>query len=227
MDPNICAPGKYDQKNNTCFTLEQLQEMIGAYNRYVTKKKFNLFEKNLSNFSIIKLKNDKKYLLLELFKRFDSTCGNNELCLTKQKFMDEIEKEMMEDITTNTFRPIGPKKPTEWLSTSDITKIMNQYENVYPNFRYIGTVPSNCSKLDFCPLYKFNFDEYLMDKIDNLGVIFNLDEYGERGSHWVSLFMNLTNREIYFCDSNGKQPSDNITDIIKHFTEYFKKKEKK
>jgi hypothetical protein len=225
METNVCAPHKYDRENNTCFTLDQLVEMASAYNRYLTKNKLNPNPKpHFENAKLIDIKSNKKYLLLEFKKRFEKICNNDEICLTRQAFMNHIVKEMKEDIINNTFRPKGPNDPKEWLSTYDINNIMAQYEKIYPKFGYFGAVPLNCNELTFCSLYKLDFDQYAKNGTEQFGIIFNLDRHGEAGSHWVAMFIDIINGEIYFCDSNGKPPIDNILSIIKQFTDYYKNK---
>jgi hypothetical protein len=225
MNANICAPKKYDAENNTCFTLEQLIEIAGAYNRYLTKDKLNPIKKQaLGNANIIDIKSDKKYLLNQLKKKFETVCNGDEICLTQQAFMNEIVKEMRDDIDNHTFRSNGPNDPKEWLSTFDINNVMSQYEKIYPHFKFFGAVPLNCDELAFCSLYKLNFQKYLADGITSIGIIFNLDKYGQSGSHWVALFIDISNGKTYFCDSNGKPPIDNIAQIISQFKQYHKNK---
>lgn len=225
MDANICAPKKYDAKNNTCFTLDQLVEMAKAYNRFLTKSKLNPYNKQTyGNANLIDIKSNKKYLLFELKKRFETVCNGDEVCITHQAFMNEIVGEMRDDIKNYTFRTVGPDNPKEWLSTGDINNIMLQYEKIYPDFKFFGAVPLNCDELNFCSLYNLNFEEHVNNNINNIGIIFNLDRYGQPGSHWVALFIDLPNGKIYYCDSNGKPPIDNIFQIIIQFEKYYKNK---
>lgn len=230
MSDNICAPKKYDSKNNTCFTLNELVELVGAYNRHLTKTMFGPnneiggSDNKNETISLIKIKKNKAYLLKELLKRFNNVCGNDESCITKQDFMNEIVKEMREDFDKKIFRSIGPVKSTEWLSNDDIDNILSQYENVYPDFKFLGAVPSNCSDLSFCQLFKLDYNKFLKDNINQLAIVFNLDVYGQPGSHWVALYINIKNGEIYFCDSNGHEPIENIQKVIDVFIKYYTKK---
>lgn len=224
MDTNICAPHKYDSDNKTCFSTEQLLEMARAYNRYLTKTKLlpNKTTKNISS-DLIKIKTDKPYLLHELLSRFETVC-DSEVCLTKQSFMNEIVKEMRDEFENDTFRHEGPSDPTEWLNTTDIGKIVKQYEKIYPNFKFLGAVPLNCNDLSFCSLYKLDYNDYVKKNIKYLGMVFNHDRHGETGSHWVSLFIDIPKGEINYCDSTGKNPIANINDVIKQFISYHEKK---
>ena len=221
MDKNICAPNKYDNKNNTCFSLEQLLEMAKAYNRYITKIKLSPEEKQYIKVDTIKIKEDKQYLLKELLKKFDKICKGNEFCLSKQEFMNEVVKEMREEIDQHTFRPSGPPNPTEWISTIDINNILIQYEQVYSDFKFLGAVPLNCDELQFCSLYKLDFGKYDKMGVTRFGIIFNYDKFGQAGSHWVTAVANTETGEIYFCDSMGKKPFGNIVKFIEQFRKYY------
>ena len=226
MNINRCAPGKYDSANNTCFGQEQLIEMASAYNRYLVKAKLNPNRVNLPNADLINLNNklNKPYLLMELKKRFDHICKGDELCLTQQSFMNEIVREMRDDIVNNTFRPDGPVEAKDWLSTQHINNIMKQYEPIYPDFKFLGAVPLDCDIHAFCPLHRIDMDKYLSNRISKLGIVFNMDKFGDPGSHWVSMYIDIANGEIYYCDSNGKKPIDNMNTVISQFLDYYKKK---
>ena len=222
---NICAPDKYDKNSKSCFTTNQLIEMTKAYNRYVTKQRMAPSRNNnFNNAELIKIKSDKEYLIDNLMKRFNNVCNGNEICLTQQDFMNDVLKEVRDDIENDTFRPNGPAKSTEWLSTTDINNIMKQYETVFPGFKFMGAVPLDCNDHSFCSLYQINFNEHENNGITKMGVVFNHDRYGESGSHWVALYINIEAGEIYFCDSMGKEPIGNIKHVIKSYMDYYKKK---
>lgn len=226
---DYCAPGRYDSKHSTCFSVEQLVEMAGAFNRYVTKMGLGVgggdrFDANDTKF--IQIKRDKPYLLTELHKRFQNVCRNNDMCLTQQKFMNEIVREMYVDILKNTFRPEGPDYKTEWLSTQNIEEILGQYEHIVPEFEFLGAVPLDCDKLSFCSLYNIDYDQYLSRGINKLGVVFNHDKYGQSGSHWVALYLDLNKPAVYFADSMAGKPFGNMLHVINKFEEYCKKRNK-
>ena len=71
----------------------------------------------------------------------------------------------------NTFAPLQPiswkRKPTEWLSSVDIQKVMKQWENAYKCFEFIGPTPidfdshklyGECVWEELC---KFNLSSFL------------------------------------------------------------------
>ncbi|MEM3062147.1 MAG: Ulp1 family isopeptidase [Nitrososphaerota archaeon] len=223
MAHNICAPGKYDHENNTCLSTKQLVEIAKAYNQYI----FTHSEGPISLGSLINIKEDKKYLLNELFKRFEQ-CKMNDICLIEQDFIKKFMKEIYNNIIVNSFRHEGPKNPNEWLSTSDINYVMYQYQFIYPDFKFLGAVPLDCDKLTFCPLHQIKFDKYFGVGFTRLGVIFNHDKYGYPGSHWAPLYINNAKEigEIYYCDSTGHPPLEDIKRFIDKYIVYHKNKRK-
>lgn len=218
---NTCAPGRYDKQHNTCFSTKQLSEMAKAYNRYVSKQKLKPSKSNSldGGYIIDNVNADTNQLLKNFRKIFGEIDEKN---ILQGQFMKEIVREMYDDINNETFRPDGPSGPTDWLSTVDINSIMNQYHHVYPDFYFLGAVPMDCDKVNYCSLFKMDFDEYYKDGYIKLGIIFNLDKHNEPGSHWVALYMDLKNGNIYYCDSTGNKPSGNILDIINKFKTYMK-----
>ena len=215
---DVCAPGKYDAKNDTCFNQKQLTEMAKAYNRYITKKKLHPSDNKLDDKADL-IKNpdaDVPTLLKEFRKRFGKIDDRD---LSQREFMKGVIKEI-----DSAFRPQGPKDPIEWLSTLDINAIMNQYHQVYPDFRFLGAVPSDCDIVKGCTLNQFDFEEYRKDGIKQLGIIFNLDKHNQPGSHWVALYINMKDGYIYYCDSVGNEPSAPIKHFINQFKTYYKQK---
>lgn len=235
MKANGCAPDRVNNSNdsndsNNCFTLEELIELVSAYNRYVTKHKLNPNNNQSTDVKYgrpIKIKKDKKYLITELHLRFVNRCNGSDACLLKQEFMKEIVDEMRKHIEENAFMPNGPSSDTEWLSTTDINEIMKKYEKKYKQFTFLGAVPLDCEKYSFCSLYSVDFESIKSSGKTTIGVIYNLDKLGSPGSHWVSMFIDLDNGEINFCDSQGDPPVGNINGLINKFIKWYESTTKK
>lgn len=132
---------------------------------------------------------------------FVKQCGNDETCWLEQP---EISRTPGIDLY---HKPEGPSDSNRWLKSSELDHVMRQYESVYDDFRYMGAVPIDFDKildefmtLDFCRLYH--------NGIRRMGFIFNLDTHDQSGSHWVSMFLNITDSDPYigFFDSFGECP---------------------
>ena len=163
--------------------------------------------------------NDPRAIWLFFRRNLTKHCYD-ELCwLNDATFHVKIDKEKM---AQNIFRPFSPrewkKKPFEWLSSVDINKVMRQYEENYPNFKFIGPSPIDYDHKELygsCvweQLCKFNLKEYKTQEVTKIGIVFNLDKHDQPGSHWVALFVDLDKGFIFYFDSNGVRAP---TQIIK------------
>lgn len=201
-----CAPTK-SYNEGSCFTIIQLKIMCESYNNFID-------EKNIKG-DKIKIEDNKRNLIIQLTDKIGNRC-NNQICWLKQKFVKELEDE---DILNNTFRPIGPNGKFEWLSTTHINDVMNQYEHKYPEFKFFGAVPIDFDDLPFLGIKDINYDDLYKNKT-KLGFVFNLDEHWKSGSHWVSLYSDLEKKQIFFFDSYGKRPEKRIRDLVKKLSRW-------
>lgn len=208
---SICSPhigGKI------CYSKNDLLYIARLYNKYTTNK--------------IKLsKMTKLQLWKVLHERFKNLCSH-QLCWIEQKY---IPKHFYEK-TKGKFKPKMPKtwfeNINEWLSTLEIENVMNQYDKKYKKFKFLGAVPSDCPKAITCPLTNLDIKAYIKKRQTKIGIIFNLDEHHQSGSHWVSLMIDLGQKRICYYDSNGVEPNKNIlhfiNEIIHKMKNVFKKK---
>lgn len=204
---NICAPNHKDL-TNSCFTNEELHTIIDAWNSKVSKSEQ------------IDKKMERGKMIQAIRTKFQKQCKDDETCWLEQGFLDpEIKMDLIES-----FKPEKPTKweenPKEWASTIDIDAVLSQYEKKYEDFKYLGAVPIDFdSSLDMgmCvvdELCKIDVEALWLDGIRRIGIVFNLDPHDKPGSHWVSLFVNLTNGGIYFFDSVGSYPPREIEKLM-------------
>lgn len=205
IDDTRCAPTK-EYKDGSCFEYDSLVKIASSFN--------NKYRNNQ-----IKISKDKNKLVKEIESKLKREC-DDQTCWLKQNFTREILDESMK----NTFRPKGPTKKNAWLSTSDIDKVMEQYHEKYHNFMYLGTVPSDFERIPILNFRDMNFDSILKSGKSKLGMVINLDEHTEGGSHWVALYIDLKKNIVYFFDSFGKKPIRNIKKFINRVVKYMYKK---
>ena len=169
--------------------------------------------------------NDAREIWKNLKENMRGVC-NEEACWMRQEFTkNKITPEMLH----YTFMPAAPeswkKNKNTWLTSTDISRVMLQYEHKYPHFAFIGPSPIdfNSTKYDntcvWDDLCKFNLAEQIKKGKTKIGVIFNLDEHWEGGSHWVALFIDCDKNIIFYFDSTG----DSIPKQIKRFVERVEK----
>ena len=175
----------------TCYTLEDLTKLKKSW--------------NIRHDDDLILSSEPKQIWNSLKERLNNVC-NKESCWLRQNFVSSrLGNELL-----NSFAPQQPvswkKNPYEWLTTTDIQKVMKQYEDAYDDFEFIGPSPidydTNVNNACVWPeLCDFNIEEKILNGKKNIGIIFNLDTYNEPGSHWVALYISLNTHEIYYFDS--------------------------
>ena len=210
MNDNKCAPN-INFHNGSCISLDLLKKIKIAYNE----------NENNSNKINLNYKDEDK-LKQNLLKELKNKLGDNEQLWIRHKSLKNLSKKDYNILQNNTFRPNGPQGQFEWLSTLDINKVLYQYEQKYDDFKFLGAVPIDFMDLDYLIFNKINFQELQENNINRFGVIFNLDESWKNGSHWVSLFFDLNEGQIYFSDSFAIEPEKRILDFINIIEKYLK-----
>lgn len=165
--------------------------------------------------------------------------GGDDLALLNQSSLPDSQKRLLKQ---KWFRPDAPRewkeKPDTWLTNEDIEKVMKQYEEAYPEFRFLGAVPidfsapdpyirteagsggGSTSNLDKCMVQEFckvNLKEAIASGKKLLGAVFNLDPHYKGGSHWVSLVIRPT-EGVYYFDSYGLPPPLQIARFMRNLT---------
>ena len=210
----VCSPTKTNT-SFTCYSSNSLEKMRNLWNaRHPDYKIDSTTPKKIWDF---------------LQTRFQNVC-NTESCWLRQQFMaNNLDSELL----VNTFAPNAPKKwltnPNEWLNSVDLENVMKQYENKYHCFEFIGPSPIDFDdrKLNgMCvwdELCTFDIKQKLEKGKTKIAVIFNLDPHYKSGSHWVSLFINIKKKFIFFLDSNGDKIPKRINTLVKRIISQAKK----
>lgn len=146
-----------------------------------------------------------------------------ESCWVKQIAGNNVE--LMES-----FAPKSPdswkNNKNEWLSDSDLSRVMQQYEKIYKCFEFIGPSPidfdsknkskTSCVYNDLC---NFSIKTQIMKNKNKIGIIFNLDTHDQPGSHWVSLFINIKKKWIFYFNSTGEPAEKEIKAFVNRVIE--------
>ena len=193
--------------NKTCMKMDTLKKLVKHINK----------DKRFNNIEITKYNSKNKEKLIKKIKKELSCSTNLDFCVLKKE--DEFY-----DILKKDFKPKGPIKNEEWLSTLDIMKVMEQYEEKYKDFEFLGPFP-----IDFHFLYKDFMNINIKKLIKNhkkLGIIFNTDDSNGSGEHWISLFLDLKDKTICFFDSSSDKPPKEIKKLITQLKRSCKKEYK-
>jgi hypothetical protein len=158
----------------------------------------------------------KQTLIKELTKRLNMC--NDQLCWFDQKFASKIEK-IYKNAKKEYFRPTGPQGKFTWLNTININEVLEQYEKKHPEFKFLGAVPA-----DFDSLNYYNFKKKdILDLVDKgktkFGIVFNLDNHDQSGSHWTSAYADVKNGLIYYSDSYASPPDSRFCKLLRRFAQ--------
>jgi hypothetical protein len=185
----------------TCYTKEILMKIRDEYNKSHPDTKIVEIEPN----AVWEALRDRLYY-----------------CKKEDCWLKELKDTSLRDnIDTYIFAPDSPPSwgtnPNEWLSNIDILNVLSQYQRTYKNFRFLGPSPidfdthlnntDKCVEQDICT---FSIEKQMKDKKNKIGIIFNLDRHDESGSHWVSFFIDLENKVLFFFDSAGDSIPEEI-----------------
>lgn len=202
IEPEMkCAPSK-KYTNGSCFTIDALQKIAQSYNQRSSDK--------------IDVTLSKEKLVEVLDKKLSEKCSD-QICWLRLDVVKQLEDD---DIDDNTFRPHGPSKKYEWLSTTHINDVIAQYQQIHKDFLFLGAVPYDFDDLPVLGISNLKFDELERDNKHKIGIVINLDEHYKNGSHWVALYTDLLQNKIYFFDSLGKKPYKRIRKFINRVTKY-------
>ena len=206
---------KNSHKSDTCLDDRLLIKIGNILNQY---EKSNIIIEN-SRKRIHKQISDK---LSEM-----SQCNSEKCWLTIQEIISRLSPEELK-LFKDSFKPKKPsewdKDPNTWLTTSQLKLILEQLEQKYSNFKEYGALPmdfekrnqSGCISGDLCNI---DLQQHFREKKHNIGVVFNLDDHDEPGSHWTAMYVELLPRcrekpSAYYFDSVGSKPPKEIKALV-------------
>jgi hypothetical protein len=215
-----CAPGVIFDAGS-CITLPVLISMAEAYNKVNTDKiKLSCRKETLHP------RKYKKYLLKKIGERCKKC--TTQLCWTQQDFIKKMNEEMKIQLEKFTLRPEGPNGRFEWLNTININEVMDQHEIVHKDFLFLGAVPMDFHEIKQEGVYDLDLDKTKKDGITKFGIVFNLDNHNQSGSHWVAAYADMESGQVYYFDSYGTRPEKRVTNFMsklaKHYEETYPEK---
>lgn len=195
----------------TCMTGDILQKIKSEYNH--THRDNPIRE------------TDPKAVLAELRKRL-SQCSDED-CWLRQIKDTALRKKLEKYI----FAPKHPREwkynPNEWLSNYDIFNVLTQWENAYPEFEFIGPTfidfdapregtNGQCVERELC---RFSLEDQIRAGRKKVAIVFNLDKHTQSGSHWVSLWVDIEDKFIFYFDSAGAKIPPEIARLVARIRE--------
>ena len=205
---NMCNPSVYKnktRKTNTCLPKKTMLKLKNMYNLRHPDD-----EIDASNI---------KQIRGELKQKLQNVCAS-ERCWIEE--LNPENKERLEQY----FAPKRPstwkKNNNTWLTTTDISRVMKQYETTYPHYKFLGpcsidfehkTEGEMCIYPEICNL---NLNEEKMKGVKIIGTVYNTDKHTQSGSHWICTYIDIEKGIFFFFDSVGDK-------CPKEIKQYFKK----
>lgn len=214
-----CAPGKQFE-NGSCISTKLLLAMIKKYNeQYKDDKDKIVIVPEYEKFKTLNPSKYKRYYLCKLQHKLKNKC-NDQTCWTALDIFNKLDEKDKDELENFTFLPNGPKGKFEWLNTTHIDESLKQYEKKYPEFTFLGAVPIDFDDLPYLGIKDLDLPKLIKSGKHKVGIIFNLDEHDQPGSHWVALYADLKKGQIYFFDSYGEEPEKRIRVLIRRLARF-------
>ena len=168
------------------------------------------------------IKTRKKENIWNEIKKYMSDSCNHEMCWIDTVISSNQKKEKLKH---ELFVPKMPdswkSNSSEWLSSIEISDVLKQYEEKYDDFVFLGPSPIDfdsanivdTNNRDVCvwpELCHFDLKTYISKNIKKVGMVFNLDKHYQDGSHWVSMFLDIPSKQLFYFDSAGNGPPKEI-----------------
>jgi len=208
-----CGPISVNPINkNTCYNSTMIDELVHNWNKKNKTDKIN-----------IHLDMNNKYN--QLYTKLSNACSN-EKCWASKLIKKDLSKYL------EVFAPYSPSSwvnnPTQWLSNIEILDTLKQYEKSDKTFKFLGTTPIDFDKVinDKCItpiLCKFSLNKYIKNGINKFGIIFNTDTHEKSGSHWISVYIDVLQKLIFFFDSAGNKCPSHVMQLINRIIKQGKK----
>jgi hypothetical protein len=207
----VCAPGlKFEA--GSCMRLKVAIEMAKAYNQTVQDENKIPLSTTMETINPQKYK---AYLIQQLTERNKNQCSTQK-CWGTLDFVKYMDKELFTEYKKYTMRPNTlPGGRFTWLSTFDINDVMAQYEMKYKNFKFFGAMPMDFADLDYYEINHVDYKKLYDSGITKLGIIFNLDNHNQAGSHWVSYYCDLAKGCIFYFDSFAVKPERRVRALMR------------
>jgi len=208
-----CHPKNKTSKNNSsCLDEDTVMLLKYMWNkRHPDKKIISRTSKNVWND----------------IKRYLSDSCHHEMCWIDKTIQSMHTKNKIKNELFVPEMPISwNKNPTEWLSSIEISDVLKQYEEKHDDFLFIGPSPIDYDAIDtnnlnyqqICvwpELCHFNLKEHISNGINKIGFVFNTDKHYKGGSHWISMYLDLEKKVLFFFDSAGNKAPRQIEKLMK------------
>jgi hypothetical protein len=210
-----CSPKSLKENIDSCLNIKLIKKIA-----YILNK-----NPNCDN---IDCESDTKVLYKYICNNINkiSTCNSEYCWLTIDEIVKKLNKGEINEFNKS-FRPKlpshwkGNNEKDNWLDTDNINNVMVQYEDAFKDFKYLGAHPIDAQKCSISKeICNINIETLLKNGKNKVGIVFNTDISSGEGEHWVSFYIDLLGGNhdgrpgIYFFDSTGDEPQEEINKLV-------------
>lgn len=215
-----CAPS-YGFSSGSCIPLDILVAIAKEYNN---NSKSDNDKIELDNkMELLHPKKYKKYLVSVFSEKFSNKCKDQRCWLTMD-FLNNIGDKFKQNIEGQIYRPIGPQGKFEWLNTININQVMEQYTAKYKDFVFLGAVPMDFYEINVNGIRDIKWEDVINKGVKRVGIVYNLDNHNQPGSHWVAGYIDFDNCCLYYYDSYATKPGKRVREFYAIIDKAIKKK---
>ncbi len=194
MNKFYCSPAVKPSKTG-CFDRKSLINIANKYNEQSRDK--IVYSSSSTDEQLWKL----------IDKKIQKHCNGGEICWLNNDFISN-DKEL-----SKYHLPLKPDGQYKWLKTSDINYVLNQYEDLYTDFTFMGSLPIDFD-LVFREIAMINICKIIGQGKTRIAFVFNLDKHNQKGSHWVCMYVDFYLKNICYYDSYGISPPKEIDALM-------------
>ena len=196
IDSNECS---LDIDDKICFS----DNVIQAYSNKLEKDGFLIDKDNSDKEAVVD-------------KMLEITGCNTQICILESNKTKPILPEYLVDKEYDRFKVEGPANTTEWLSDSNIEKILIQLARKYKHFYYFPYQMIDFALFD-TKFAKANYPKLISAGYTQFGVVINTDRWSRENStglHWFVIVIDAkTDKKtitIEYFNSSGNPPQKEI-----------------
>lgn len=171
-----------------------------------------------------------KALRKDIEKRLGLQPGGERTFLNKLPITDQEKADLGRRFLRPAAPPAWKEDPDMWLDSNNISAVLNQYEDAFPDFEFMGPFPidfaapdpyqgggqeKKCLMTEICEL---RVTKALENGTKSIGIVYNLDPHFKSGSHWVANYIDIPGHKCYYMDSYGMAPPMQVARFMKWLT---------
>ena len=164
-----------------------------------------------------------------------SKCNSEKCWMTIRALKKRLEPHELK-LFKESFKPTMPdewdKNFNTWLTNKDLNAYTDLLMKKHKDYKSYESLPidfnkkkgGQCISGDLCNI---DLNQHFKEGKHKIGIVFNMDEHDEPGSHWTAMHMELEpccrgTPSIYYFDSIGKKAPKQVMELVDKLQDQYK-----